>query len=83
LMIWVCFSRSGIESIIALPEKETFTCTSFVKKLLDDFDKDRAETRPKKCACSTFLHLDNALTDRADDDFDRFEITRLSHLSYS
>jgi hypothetical protein len=60
-------------------KKETFTPRFFVKKVLDDFDKERAETRPKKHACDTFLYLDNASTHRADDDFDRLGIKRLSY----
>jgi hypothetical protein len=83
LMIWVCFSRSGIGSITALPEKETFTRRLFVEKVLDDFDKERAETRPEKRAPGIFVHLDNAPTHRAHDDFDRLGITRLFHSPYS
>jgi hypothetical protein len=49
--------------------------------VLGDFDKERAETRPKKRAPGTLLHLDNAPTHRPDDDFDRLGITRLSHPS--
>jgi hypothetical protein len=78
-MIWVCFSRPGIETITAFPEKETFTRRFFVEKVLDDFDKERAEARPKRRPPGTFLHLDNAPTYRPDDDFDRLGATRLSH----
>jgi hypothetical protein len=63
-------------------KKETFTCQFFVDKIIDNFDKELAETRPKKRARGTFLHLDNAPTHRADDDFDRLGITRLPHLPY-
>jgi histone-lysine N-methyltransferase SETMAR len=76
LMIWVCFSRCGIGSVTALTEK-TLTCQFFVYTFLYDFDKALAETRPKKRARGTFLHLDNALRHRADDDFDRLGITKL------
>jgi hypothetical protein len=82
-MIWVYFSRFGIESITALPEKEIFTRMLFVEKVLDDFDKERAETRPKKRPPGTFLHLDNPPTHWPDDNFDRLGVTRLSHPSYS
>jgi hypothetical protein len=82
VMIWVHFSRPGIQGIIALSEKEIFMRRLFTEKMLDDFDKGRAETRPKKRARATFLHLDNAPTHPADDDFDRLGITRLSHLPY-
>jgi hypothetical protein len=51
--------------------------------MLDDFDKERAQMRPKKRARHTCLHLDNAPIDRADDDFDRLGITRLFHPPYS
>jgi hypothetical protein len=44
MIIWVCFWRSGIESTFALSEKEIFTRRLFVEKVLDDFDKKRAET---------------------------------------
>jgi hypothetical protein len=50
--------------------------------MLYDFDRELAETRQKKRALGTFLHLHNAPTDRADDDFDRLGIARLSHPSY-
>jgi hypothetical protein len=83
LMIWVCFSRSGIGSITVLPEKETFTRILFVKKVLDNFDKERVEMRLKKRARGTFLRLDNTPTDRPDDDFDRLAIARLSNPLYS
>jgi hypothetical protein len=82
LMIWVCFSRTGIDNVIVLSEKETFTHAFFVEKVLDDFDRKPPETRPKKRARMTFLHLDNASRDRADDHFDRLGITRLSHQPY-
>jgi hypothetical protein len=59
-MIWVYFSRSGIGSITPLAEKEIFTRRSFIEKVLDDFDKERVETRPTKRARGTFLHLGNA-----------------------
>jgi hypothetical protein len=66
---------------VSLPsqKKETITCQFFVDKVLDDFDKELAETRPKKHARGTSLHLDNAPTYRADDHFDRLGITRLPH----
>jgi hypothetical protein len=48
----------------------------------DDFDKERAQTRPKERARGTFLHFDNAPTHRADDDFDHVGITRSSHPPY-
>jgi hypothetical protein len=48
LMISICFSRCGIVNVTALPEKETSTCQFFIDKVLDDFDKDLAEKRPKK-----------------------------------
>jgi MoaA/NifB/PqqE/SkfB family radical SAM enzyme len=54
LMIWVCFSRCGIGSVVVSPEKEIFTCQFFVDKVLDDFDKELTETRPKKRARCTF-----------------------------
>jgi hypothetical protein len=79
MMILVCFSRSGIGSIIALPEKETFTHRLFVEKMADDFDKERAERRPKKRARGRFLHLDNVPTHWAEDDFNHLRITRLFH----
>jgi hypothetical protein len=82
-MIWVCFSRTGIGNVTALLEQETFTRVFFIEKVLDDFDKDRAETRPKKCTRETILHLGNAPTNRASDDFDRLGITRLLHPRYS
>jgi hypothetical protein len=82
LMIWICFSRSGIGSITALPETEIFTRRLFIEKVWDDFDNERAETRPKKRARSTFLHLDNASAHQADDDFDRLAIIRLFHPPY-
>jgi hypothetical protein len=44
MMISIYISRSGIASIIALPRKESFTRRFFVEKVLDDFDKERAET---------------------------------------
>jgi hypothetical protein len=78
-MNWICFSRSGIGSITAWPEKEIFTRRFFVEKRLDDFDKEWAQTQPKKRSRGTFLHLDEARTHRADDDFDYLGITRLSH----
>jgi hypothetical protein len=69
---------------MSLPDqKKTFTCQFFVDKVLHDFDKELAETRPKKRARGIFWHLDNALTHRADDDFDRLGITRLPHPPYS
>jgi transposase len=34
LMIWVCFSLSGIDSMTALPAKETFACPFFIDKVL-------------------------------------------------
>jgi hypothetical protein len=37
---------------------------------------------PKKRARGTFLHLDNALSHRRDDHFDRLTITRLSNSPY-
>jgi hypothetical protein len=70
-------------SVIALPEKDNFTREFCAKKVLDDFDKERAEKRPKKRARGTFLHLDNAPAHRAGDDFDRLGITRLPHPCYS
>jgi hypothetical protein len=82
-MIWVCLSRSGIGNITTLLEKEIFTCRLFVEKVLNDFDKERAETRTKKPARGTFMHLDNAPTHRTDDDFDHLGITRSSHPLYS
>jgi hypothetical protein len=57
-MIWICFLRLGIGSITALSEKETYKHRSFVEKVLDNFDKERAETLPKKRACGAFPHLD-------------------------
>jgi hypothetical protein len=51
--------------------------------MLDDFDKERAETRPKKGARRTFLPVHHAPLDRVDDDFHRLRITRLSHPPYS
>jgi histone-lysine N-methyltransferase SETMAR len=83
LMIWVCFSRCGIGSVTALPEKESFTRQFFVDKVIEDFDKELADTRPKKRARDIFLHLDNEPTPRGDDDFNRLGIRRLPHPPYS
>jgi histone-lysine N-methyltransferase SETMAR len=55
LMIWVCFSRCGIGTVTALSEKERFTRQFFVDKVLEDFDKELAETRPKKRARGIFF----------------------------
>jgi hypothetical protein len=41
-------------NVTALPEKETFTCQFFIDKVLDDFDKELAEKRPKKRARDIF-----------------------------
>jgi hypothetical protein len=54
----------------------------FVEKVLDDFEKERVETWPQKCARCTFLSLENAPTHRADNDFDRLGTTKLSHPLY-
>jgi hypothetical protein len=54
LVIWVCSSRGGIGCVTALPEKESFTRQFFVDKVLEDFDKGLAETRPKKRAPGIF-----------------------------
>jgi hypothetical protein len=64
-------------------QKKSFTRQFFVDKVLTDFDKELAETRPKKRARGIFLHLDNAPTHRADDDFNRLGIRRLPHPPYS
>jgi hypothetical protein len=78
-MIWVCFSRSGIGSMIALQAKETFTCLFFVNKVLRGFNKELAERCLKNRARGTFMHFDNAPTHQADDDFNHFGIRRLPH----
>jgi hypothetical protein len=83
LMIWICFSRSGIDSMIALEAKETFTCLFFVDKVLGGFNEELAERCPKKRARGTFLHFDNGPTHRADDDFNHFGIRRILHQPYS
>jgi hypothetical protein len=48
-----------------------------------DFDKELAETRPKKCTPGILLHFDNVTIYRTDDDFNRFGIKRLLHPLYS
>jgi hypothetical protein len=40
---------------MALPKKESFTHQFFVDKILEDFDKELAETRPKKRARGIFF----------------------------
>jgi hypothetical protein len=62
-----------------LYQKQIFTRGFFIQKVLDGFDKELVETRPKKCACGTFLSPANVPTDRAYDNFDRLGITRLSY----
>jgi hypothetical protein len=51
--------------------------------VLNDFHKRGAETRQKKRAPGTLLHLDNAPTHRADGEFDYLEIIRLFHPPHS
>jgi hypothetical protein len=85
VIIWVCFSRSGIENIILLlpKEKETFDREFFVEQVLSDFDKERAQDCPRKCSRNTFLHLGNAIPHQALLDFDRLRIAKLPHQLYS
>jgi hypothetical protein len=83
VVIWICFFRSGIESLVFLPPRETFNREFFVEKVLADFDEEVAQNRPKNPSRGTFLHFDSAMPLRAPQDFDRLGITRLSHPSYS
>jgi hypothetical protein len=64
-MILTCFSRSGIENVIALSPQEALNRESFVERVLADFDEEREQNRPKKCSRATFLHLNNATLHQA------------------
>jgi hypothetical protein len=49
------------------------------KKILVNFDRNRAQNRPKNNFWSTFVYLDNVTFDQASRDFDRLGITKHIH----
>jgi hypothetical protein len=63
-MIWICFSRSGIGSLVLPPSQEAFNQEFFVGKVLADFDGEWAQNQLKNRSKGTFLHLANATTHR-------------------
>jgi hypothetical protein len=83
VMIWACFSRSGIENIILLLLKEAFDREFFVEKVLANFDKERMRNRLRKCSRDTFFHLNNVIPHRTPRNFDRLGIRRFLHPLYS
>jgi hypothetical protein len=82
-MIWVSFSRSGIENAVLFAPKEISNRVFFVYRVLAGFNKELGRMRPMKRSRDIFLHLDNATPHRALQDFDRLGISRLSDPPYS
>jgi hypothetical protein len=58
-MIWICFFRSRIESLVFLSPRETFNREFFVEKVLADFDEEgrRIGRRTRPGALSSNLTM--------------------------
>jgi hypothetical protein len=65
VIIYICFSCSGIGSLVLPPSQEAFNLEFFVGKVLADFNGEWAYNQLKHRSKGTFLHLANATPHRA------------------